>query len=95
MCLTDKNTYVIIVSSETSSAPSRAANRENAMRTTDTPQIKLHEQRFMVSPCGFKSDHFHVKDVALQAPSWTDCTDMTDAEVNDLMVRRMNSQKAA
>jgi len=64
------------------------------MRTTDTT-LKLHEQRFMVSPCGFKSDHFHVKDVAIKAPSWTDCTDMTDAQVNELMVRRMNSQKAA
>jgi len=65
------------------------------MRTTDTT-LKLHEQRFMVSPCGFKSDHFHVKDVAIKAPSWTDCTEMTDAEVNELMVRRMNSsQKAA
>jgi hypothetical protein len=65
------------------------------MRTTSTT-LKLHEQRFMVSPCGFKSDHFHVSEIAIKAPSWTDCTDMTDAQVNDLMVRRMNStQKAA
>ena len=61
------------------------------MSTTATPQLKLHEQRFMVSPCGFKSDHFHTKDVAIKAPSWTDCTDMTDAQVNDLMVRRMST----
>lgn len=66
------------------------------MRTTENPQLKLHEQRFMVSPCGFKSDHFHVNEIAIEAPSWTDCTHMTDAQVNDLMVRRMNSvQKAA
>jgi hypothetical protein len=65
------------------------------MRTSDTI-LKLHEQRFMISPCGFKADYVHVKDIAIQAPSWTDCTDMTDAQVNDLMVRRMNSsQKAA
>ena len=65
------------------------------MSTTSKPQIKLHEQRFMVSPCGFKSDHFHVSEIAIKAPSWTDCTDMTDAQVNDLMVRRMNDSKKA
>jgi len=66
------------------------------MRTNDTPQIKLHEQRFMVSPCGRQAEHFHVAEIAIKAPSWTDCTDMTDAQVNDLMARRMNSaQKAA
>lgn len=66
------------------------------MRITDKPTIKLHEQRFMVTPCGFKADHFHVAEIAIQAPSWTDCTEMSDAEVNDLMVRRMRDwQKAA
>ncbi|KQQ94973.1 hypothetical protein [Massilia sp. Leaf139] len=59
------------------------------MRTTPTPSLKLHEHRFMVSPCGFKSDHFHVSEIAIKAPSWTDCTDMTDTQVSELMVRRM------
>ena len=67
------------------------------MRTTDKPTLKLHEQRYMVSPCGFKADHFHVSEIAIKAPSWTDCTDMSDSACNALMVRRMNAtvQQAA
>ena len=58
-----------------------------------TAPIKLHEQRFMVSPCGFLADHFHVAEIAAQAPGWTDCTHMSDDEIGALMVRRM--QEAA
>ena len=65
------------------------------MRTTDKPQFKFHEQRFMLSPCGFYADHFHVDEIAIKAPSWTDCTDMGDVELNSLMVRRMAASKMA
>lgn len=53
--------------------------------------LKLHEQRFMVSPCGFLADHFHVSEIAAQAPGWTDCTHMSDDEISALMVRRMQA----
>lgn len=53
--------------------------------------LKLHEQRFMVSPCGFLADHFHVSEIAAQAPDWTDCTHMSDDEISALMVRRMQA----
>lgn len=53
------------------------------------PTLKLNEQRFMVSPCGFKADYFHVDEIDEQAPGWTDCTTMSDASINELMVRRM------
>lgn len=45
----------------------------------------------MVSPCGFLADHFHVAEIATQAPGWTDCTHMSDEQVNALMVRRMQA----
>lgn len=58
--------------------------------------IKLHEQRFMVSPCGFLADHFHVAEVAAQAPGWTDETHLSDEAAQRLMVRRMwNALEAA
>ncbi len=55
------------------------------------PPIKLHEQRFMVSPCGYLADHFHVSEIAIKAPTWTDCTHMSDDEISSLMVRRMQA----
>lgn len=60
------------------------------MSNTTAP-IKLYEQRFMVSPCGFLADHFHVAEIAAQAPDWTDCTHMADDEISALMVRRMQA----
>lgn len=45
----------------------------------------------MVSPCGFKSDWLDVASIAEEVPDWTDCTDMSDAETDQLMVRRMQS----
>lgn len=46
----------------------------------------MYGQRYMVSPCGNGADWFEPSD----APEgWTDCTEMTDAAVGDLMMRRM------
>lgn len=59
------------------------------------PALKLQEQRYMVSPCGFKADFFHIDEIAEQAPGWTDCTTMSDASINDLMVRRMQASSVA
>jgi len=60
------------------------------MSITATP-LQLHQQRFMVSPCGYLADYFHASEIAIKAPTWTDCTDMDDAELNQLMVRRMQA----
>lgn len=57
----------------------------------NTAALKLHEQRFMVSPCGFYADHFHVDQIAEEAPDWTDCTHLSDDAINELMVRRMQA----
>jgi hypothetical protein len=54
---------------------------------TDT--LKLHEQRFMVSPCGFHARFVHADAIAANAADWTDVTHLGDAEVCELMVRRM------
>lgn len=62
------------------------------MRTTATP-LKLHENRFMVSPCGYLADYVHTSEIAIKGPTWTDCTDMDDAQLNELMVRRMQASK--
>lgn len=46
----------------------------------------LHQQRYMVSPCGKHAEFYE----SSCAPSgWTDVTDLSDAAVSDLMVRRM------
>lgn len=46
----------------------------------------LHQQRYMVSPCGKHADFYN----AGQEPrGWTDATELDDAAVSDLMVRRM------
>lgn len=46
----------------------------------------LHEHRYMVSPCGKHADFYN----AGQEPTgWTDATELDDAAVSDLMVRRM------
>jgi hypothetical protein len=52
---------------------------------------EINNQRFMVSPDGFQSDWFDASEIADAAPGWTDCTDMSDIETNQLMVRRMNA----
>jgi hypothetical protein len=51
--------------------------------------LKLQDQRFMVSPCGYLSGTFHVSQIADECPGWTDATELSDIEANDLMVRRM------
>jgi len=46
----------------------------------------LHQQRYMVSPCGKHAEFYE----SSCAPSgWTDVTHLDDAAVSDLMVRRM------
>jgi hypothetical protein len=66
------------------------------MCTTDKPQIKLHEQRFMVSPCGFNADIFPVDAVPAKARNWTDETHLSDGAARRLMERRMlSTQKGA
>lgn len=51
------------------------------MRATD---------RFLVSRCGHIADWFPAADVAAKlADGWADCTDMSDAEMERLMVERM------
>jgi hypothetical protein len=56
---------------------------------------KLNDQRFMVSPCGSMSDWFDRAEIADEAPGWTDCTEMSDAEIGSLMVRRMRAAEVA
>lgn len=46
----------------------------------------IYPKRYMVSPCGFHADFYAADDVPA---GWTDCTDMSDNEVGQLMVRRM------
>lgn len=45
--------------------------------------------RWMVSPDGFRADLVHENEVKGRCPDWTDCTEMSDAEVMKLMERRM------
>lgn len=45
--------------------------------------------RWMVSPDGYQADLVHEDEIARRCPTWTDCTEMTDAEVMQLMERRM------
>ena len=49
--------------------------------------------RWMVSPDGFKADLVHENDIRTRCPDWTDCTEMPDAEVMQLMERRMLASK--
>lgn len=49
--------------------------------------------RWMVSPDGFKADLVREIDIKRLCPDWTDCTDMSDAEVMKLMERRMLAAK--
>jgi len=55
------------------------------------PTLKLNEQHYLVSPCGFMADWFHVDAIEEEAPGWFDCTaaDLSDAEIGKLMERRM------
>lgn len=55
--------------------------------------VRIEDQRFMVSPCGYKSDWFDVSEIADEAPGWTDCTEMSDIETDQLMVRRMQANR--
>lgn len=50
-----------------------------------TPACRF-PQRYMVSPCGFKEGFYDADKVPA---GWTDCSDMSDNEVGQLMVRRM------
>jgi len=45
--------------------------------------------RWMVSPDGYQADLVYEAEVRLRCPDWTDCTEMSDAEVMKLMERRM------
>lgn len=54
---------------------------------------KLNDQRFMVSPCGSMSDWFDVSEIADEAPGWTDCTEMSDTEIGQMMERRMREHE--
>jgi hypothetical protein len=58
-------------------------------------RINLEEHRFMVSPCGYYADIFHVSKIADEVAGWTDCTNMSDADVNGLMMRRMRAHQLA
>jgi len=51
--------------------------------------LKLQEQRYMVSPCGYMADWFAAFEIADECPGWTDCTEMSDVELQQLMERRM------
>jgi hypothetical protein len=55
--------------------------------TTFTPADK----RYMVSPCGYMADWFDVSEIADEAPGWTDCSEMSDVEIGQLMERRMRA----
>ena len=50
--------------------------------------------RWMVSPDGFKAELVREIDIKRLYPDWTDCTDMSDAEVMRLMERRMLKAKS-
>jgi len=57
------------------------------MSSTFTPADK----RYMVSPCGYMADWFAASEIADEAPDWTDCTEMGDVELQQLMERRMRA----
>lgn len=43
-------------------------------------------QRYMLSPCGRHADFFN----AGECPDgWTDCTELSDAKVGEIMMRRL------
>ena len=51
--------------------------------------VCTYPKYFMVSECGRYADFFEEKKAG-----WTDCSDMSDNEVAQLMVRRMIENKA-
>lgn len=50
-----------------------------------SPQCRF-PQRYMVSPCGRHADFY---DESAAPAGWTDCSNLDDNEVGQLMVRRM------
>ena len=49
-------------------------------------------ERFLISRCGYLADWFPAAELeAKLADGWTDCTDMTDADMERLMVTRMRA----
>jgi hypothetical protein len=53
--------------------------------------LKLQDQRFMVSPCGYLADWFDLAEIADECPGWTDCTEMGDVELQQFIERRMRA----
>lgn len=53
--------------------------------------VRIEDQRFMVSPCGYYSDWFDVAEIADECPGWHNCTDMDDTELQQFIERRMRA----
>jgi hypothetical protein len=50
--------------------------------------LKSNGCRFMVSPDGKHGDWVHPAEIAGRCPTWTDCTDMDDADFGVFMDER-------
>jgi hypothetical protein len=59
------------------------------MESTMNRLVRIEDQRFMVSPCGYMSDWFDAAEIADECPGWTDATELSDTEIGQMMVRRM------
>lgn len=53
--------------------------------------VRIEDQRFMVSPCGYMSDWFDVAEIADECPGWTDVTELSDVELQQFIERRMRA----